>query len=66
MDLAEVIAVAALAHEESRGAHARRDFPKRDDEKWLKHTLARYSPDGPKLDGKPVRITKWLPVERKY
>lgn len=66
LDIAEVVAVAALAREESRGAHARRDFAVRDDEKWLKHTLARYSPSGPQLDSKPVRITKWRPVERKY
>lgn len=66
LDLAEVIAVAGLARQESRGAHARRDFDKRDDENWLKHTLVRHSPDGPKLDYKPVRITKWKPVERKY
>jgi succinate dehydrogenase / fumarate reductase flavoprotein subunit len=66
LDLAEAMAVAALAREESRGAHARRDFPKRDDERWLKHTLVRYSPDRPRLDYKPVRITKWKPVERKY
>ncbi|MCX8037729.1 MAG: succinate dehydrogenase/fumarate reductase flavoprotein subunit [Candidatus Sumerlaeia bacterium] len=66
LDVAEAATVAALAREESRGAHARRDFPARNDEKWLKHTLVRYSPDGPKLDYKPVRITKWKPVERKY
>jgi succinate dehydrogenase / fumarate reductase flavoprotein subunit len=66
LDLAEALTMAALAREESRGAHARRDFPSRDDAKWLKHTLARYSPDCPRLDYKPVRITKWKPVERKY
>lgn len=66
LDLAEVMAVAALAREESRGGHARRDFPVRDDVNWLKHTLACYSPDGPKLEYKPVTITKWKPVERKY
>jgi len=66
LDIAEVMAVAALAREESRGAHARRDFPKRDDENWLKHTLVHWSPDGPKLSYKPVTITKWKPVERKY
>jgi len=66
LDIAEAVATAALAREESRGAHARRDFSVRDDAKWLKHTLARYSPSGPQLDYKPVRITRWRPVERKY
>jgi len=64
--LAEVLLLGALAREESRGAHARRDFPVRDDEKWLKHTLAYYSDKGPRLDYKAVSITKWKPVERKY
>jgi len=66
LDLAEVMGVAALAREESRGAHSHRDFPKRDDDNWLKHTLVRHSADGPRLDYKPVRITRWKPVERKY
>ena len=64
--LAEGLATAALTREESRGGHARTDFPVRDDEKWLKHTLITYTEDGPKLSYKPVTITKWLPVERKY
>lgn len=66
LDLAEAIAVAAIARQESRGAHARRDFETRDDDNWLKHTLVRLKPDGPQLDYKEVRITKWKPVERKY
>jgi len=66
LDLAEVIAAGALARTESRGAHSRRDFPKRDDVNWLKHTLAYYTPTGPRLDYIPVNITMWQPVERKY
>ena len=66
IDVAEVLLAGALAREESRGAHSRRDFPKRDDEKWLKHTLAFFSPEGPRLEYKPVVITTWKPVERKY
>ena len=66
LDVAEVIVSAALAREESRGAHARRDFPKRDDEGWLRHSLAFYTPEGPRLDYKPVKITAWKPIERKY
>jgi succinate dehydrogenase / fumarate reductase flavoprotein subunit len=66
VDLAEVTVAGALAREESRGAHARRDFPTRDDEGWLRHTLAFHTPDGPRFDHKPVTIDMWKPVERKY
>jgi succinate dehydrogenase / fumarate reductase flavoprotein subunit len=66
LDLAEVMVTGALNRTESRGAHARRDFPKRDDDNWLKHTLA-FKTDGKlKLDYKPVTLTTWKPVERKY
>lgn len=66
LDLAEVMVTGALNRTESRGGHARRDYPERDDANWLKHTLAFYTERGPKLDYKPVTITTWKPVERKY
>lgn len=62
----EAIVAGALAREESRGSHSRTDFPKRDDEKWLKHTIATYSPDGVKLSYKEVDTSIYMPVERKY
>ncbi len=66
MDLAEVLSAGATIREESRGAHSRPDFPKRDDENWMKHTLAFRTEEGPKLEYKPVTITKIPPAERKY
>ncbi len=66
LDVAEVAFNGALNREESRGSHARLDFTKRDDEKWLKHTLATFSAEGPKFDFSPVDISSWKPVERTY
>ncbi|MDQ7028394.1 MAG: FAD-binding protein, partial [Ardenticatenia bacterium] len=67
LDIAEATALSALNRTESRGAHSREDYPKRDDENWLKHTLIRRQDDGAYcFDYKPVVITKFQPAERKY
>ncbi len=66
LDIAEAVAHSAVNRKESRGSHTRTDFPKRDDEKYLQHTLASRTPDGPKIEYLPVTITRWAPEERKY
>jgi succinate dehydrogenase / fumarate reductase flavoprotein subunit len=66
LDFVETIVVGGLARAESRGAHSRTDFPKRDDVNWLKHTLAWKTEAGVRLDYKPVVITRFKPEERKF
>jgi len=66
LELAEVILVGAYARTESRGAHSRVDFPKRDDVRWMKHTLAQKTREGPNLSYAPVAYTRWDPKERVY
>lgn len=66
LDLAYVTATSALNRNESRGAHAREDFPKRDDANWLKHTLAYKEDSSVTFKYKPVVITQYQPQERKY
>jgi succinate dehydrogenase / fumarate reductase flavoprotein subunit len=66
LDLAEIIAKGALRREESRGSHYRTDHPRRDDGRWLEHTIASWTPDGPSFSSKPVTITKYPPKERTY
>jgi succinate dehydrogenase / fumarate reductase flavoprotein subunit len=67
LDVALATATGALARQESRGSHARTDFEVRDDENWLRHTLARYQPEGPpRLEYKPVEMGLYEPQERKY
>ena len=67
LNIAEIIIAGALNRTESRGAHYRLDYPKRDDANWLKHTIVYYRRgEPPSISYAPVRITRWAPEERKY
>jgi succinate dehydrogenase / fumarate reductase flavoprotein subunit len=64
--LSRVITLGALNRNESRGVHYKPDFPKRDDENWLKTTKAQWSPDGPVFSYEPVDVSLFKPRERRY
>jgi succinate dehydrogenase / fumarate reductase flavoprotein subunit len=66
LDLAEVVVVSARNRKESRGGHMRDDFPTRDDKKYMKHTMAYKKGQKITIDWKPVVITNYPPMERKY
>ncbi|HLM35084.1 MAG TPA: FAD-binding protein [Gaiellaceae bacterium] len=67
IDLARCMLQAGIARKESRGAHARpHDYPTRDDENWMKHSITRWNGDGPELSYGPVRVTRFEPMERTY
>jgi succinate dehydrogenase / fumarate reductase flavoprotein subunit len=64
--LARVVTRGALARDESRGAHYKPEFPRRDDANWLKTTVASFASDGPRFRYDPVDVTLYAPVERRY
>ncbi len=66
IDLALAISEGALERRESRGSHFRTDFPQRDDENFLKHTCAHFTPEGPRIGYKEVEVSRWQPKERQY
>jgi succinate dehydrogenase / fumarate reductase flavoprotein subunit len=66
LDVAEAILLGGLKREETRGSHYRTDFPVRDDESWLKHTILTLTAAGPAIDYRPVNVEKYKPEERKY
>ncbi len=66
LDIAEVITLGALTRVETRGSHFRTDYPQRNDEDWLKHTLVTWKDGEPEIGYRPVRLGKYQPMERKY
>jgi fumarate reductase flavoprotein subunit len=66
LDVAEAVAIAAAQRRESRGAHACSDFPTRNDQEFLHHSLVYFDAGGPRYDRKDVTLGRWEPEERKY
>jgi succinate dehydrogenase flavoprotein subunit len=66
LDVAETVVASGLERRESRGSHTRKDYPERDDDRYLRHTLAYAEQEGPRIDYDDVTITRWPAAERKY
>jgi fumarate reductase flavoprotein subunit len=66
VDVAEAVAISAVQRKESRGAHTCEDYPVRDDQNYLYHTLCYFDPAGPRIEKKDVTLGVWEPEERKY